>query len=60
MHQSPTVPADDARYSGERRSRAKPIAAGASEYVTKPVDISRFPGLMRSWLERRQSAEGSG
>jgi len=40
--------------------RAKSIAAGASEYVTKPVDISHLLGLMRSWLERRRSAEGSG
>jgi CheY-like chemotaxis protein len=40
--------------------RAKSIAAGASEYVTKPVDISHLLGLMRSWLERRRSVEGSG
>ncbi|HEX8006550.1 MAG TPA: ATP-binding protein, partial [Trebonia sp.] len=40
--------------------RAKSIAAGASEYVTKPVDISHLLGLMRSWLERRWSAEGNG
>jgi signal transduction histidine kinase/CheY-like chemotaxis protein/HAMP domain-containing protein len=39
--------------------RAKSIAAGASEYVTKPVDISHLLGLMRSWLERRQGTEGS-
>jgi signal transduction histidine kinase/HAMP domain-containing protein/CheY-like chemotaxis protein len=40
--------------------RAKSIAAGASEYVTKPVDIAHLISLMRSWLERRQRAEGSG
>ena len=33
--------------------RAKSIAAGASEYVTKPVDISHLIELMRSWLERQ-------
>jgi signal transduction histidine kinase/HAMP domain-containing protein/CheY-like chemotaxis protein len=40
--------------------RAKAIAAGASEYVTKPVDIAHLISLMRSWLERRRRAEGSG
>ncbi len=40
--------------------RAKSLAAGASEYVTKPVDIARLIALMRSWLERRQRGEGSG
>jgi len=50
--------------------RAKSIASGASEYVTKPVDISHLIGLMRGWLERRprppgpppthSSTEGSG
>jgi hypothetical protein len=40
--------------------RAKSIAAGASEYVTKPVDIAHLISLMRNWLERRQRAEGSG
>jgi CheY-like chemotaxis protein len=40
--------------------RAKSLAAGASEYVTKPVDIAHLISLMRSWLERRQRAEGSG
>jgi CheY-like chemotaxis protein len=30
--------------------RAKSIAAGASEYVTKPVDIAHLVGLMREWL----------
>jgi signal transduction histidine kinase/HAMP domain-containing protein/ActR/RegA family two-component response regulator len=33
--------------------RAKSIAAGASEYVTKPVDIGHLVGLMRDWLERK-------
>ena len=40
--------------------RAKSIAAGASEYVTKPVDIAHLISLMRSWLERRRRAEGNG
>jgi CheY-like chemotaxis protein len=33
--------------------RAKSIAAGASEYVTKPVDIAYLMGLMRDWLDRK-------
>jgi signal transduction histidine kinase/HAMP domain-containing protein/FixJ family two-component response regulator len=33
--------------------RAASIASGASEYVTKPVDIDHLVGLMRSWLEKR-------
>jgi CheY-like chemotaxis protein len=38
--------------------RAKSIASGASEYVTKPVDISHLIGLMRGWLERRPRPAG--
>jgi len=38
--------------------RAKSIASGASEYVTKPVDISHLIELMRSWLERRSRPAG--
>ncbi len=38
--------------------RAKSIASGASEYVTKPVDISRLVGLMRSWLDGRRHEGG--
>ncbi len=38
--------------------RAKSIASGASEYVTKPVDISHLIGLTRGWLERRPRQAG--
>jgi len=38
--------------------RAKSIASGASEYVTKPVDISHLIGLVRGWLERRPAPDG--
>jgi CheY-like chemotaxis protein len=38
--------------------RAKSIASGASEYVTKPVDISHLIGLMRGWLEQRPRQAG--
>jgi CheY-like chemotaxis protein len=39
--------------------RAKSLAAGASEYVTKPVDITHLVGLMRSWLDQRAATLSS-
>jgi CheY-like chemotaxis protein len=33
--------------------RDKSLAAGASDYVTKPVDLDRLLTLMRSWLVTR-------
>jgi len=30
--------------------RDKSLAAGASDYITKPVDLDRLLTLMRSWL----------
>ena len=32
--------------------REKSIASGASDYITKPVDIDRLLSLMRVWLYR--------
>ena len=32
--------------------REKSIAAGASDYITKPVDIDQLVSLMRVWLHR--------
>ena len=32
--------------------REKSIAAGASDYITKPVDIDQLLSLMRVWLYR--------
>jgi CheY-like chemotaxis protein len=32
--------------------REKCIAAGASDYVTKPVDSDQLIGLLRVWLSR--------
>jgi CheY-like chemotaxis protein len=32
--------------------REKSIAAGASDYITKPVDIDQLVSLMRVWLYR--------
>jgi CheY-like chemotaxis protein len=33
--------------------RDKSLAAGASDYITKPVDLDRLLAVMRSWLLRR-------
>jgi CheY-like chemotaxis protein len=32
--------------------REKAIAAGASDYVTKPVDVDVLLDVMRQWLDR--------
>jgi CheY-like chemotaxis protein len=32
--------------------REKSIAAGASDYITKPVDVDQLVSLMRVWLYR--------
>ena len=32
--------------------REKSIASGASDYITKPVDIDQLLSLMRVWLHR--------
>ena len=36
--------------------REKSIAAGASDYVPKPVDIDHLLQLMRGWLRQRRAA----
>jgi CheY-like chemotaxis protein len=35
--------------------RDKSLAAGASDYITKPVDLDRLLTLMRSWLAPRSA-----
>ncbi len=32
--------------------RDKSISAGASDYITKPVDVEQLLSLMRVWLHR--------
>jgi len=32
--------------------REKSIQAGASDYITKPVDMGRLLSLMRGWLSQ--------
>ena len=36
--------------------REKAIAAGASDYITKPVDIDQLVAMMRVWLDARATA----
>jgi CheY-like chemotaxis protein len=38
--------------------RDKSLAAGASDYITKPVDLDRLLTVMRSWLVGRRGAAG--
>ena len=36
--------------------REKSLASGASDYITKPVDIDRLLAVVRKWLEPRNLA----
>ncbi len=38
--------------------RDKSVAAGASDYITKPVDLDRLLTIMRSWLVTETPADG--
>jgi CheY-like chemotaxis protein len=38
--------------------RDKSLAAGASDYITKPVDLDRLLTVMRSWLVGRNVPDG--
>jgi CheY-like chemotaxis protein len=38
--------------------RDKSLAAGASDYITKPVDLDRLLTVMRSWLVGRNAPDG--
>jgi CheY-like chemotaxis protein len=35
-----------------RGDREKSLASGASDYITKPVDVDQLLSLMRVWLHR--------
>ena len=36
-----------------KSDRDKAIAAGASEYMAKPVDVDQLVSMMRAWLDPR-------
>ena len=40
--------------------REKSIAAGASDYITKPVDIDQLVSLLRVWLYRPHAVQADG
>jgi CheY-like chemotaxis protein len=40
--------------------REKALAAGASAYVTKPVDPQRLLAILHHWLDSRAHASRSG
>jgi len=40
-----------------KRDRDKAIAAGASDYISKPVDVDQLMSMKRDWLERRRRAQ---
>jgi HAMP domain-containing protein/signal transduction histidine kinase/ActR/RegA family two-component response regulator len=40
--------------------RDKSVAAGASDYITKPVDLDRLLDVMRSWLARTGTGKTAG
>jgi CheY-like chemotaxis protein len=40
--------------------RDKSLLAGASDYITKPVDLDRLLTVMRSWLAGRRTPSGEG
>jgi CheY-like chemotaxis protein len=37
--------------------REKSIEAGASDYITKPVDPVKLMAMVSGWLERREQPE---
>ncbi|MGQ0845551.1 MAG: ATP-binding protein, partial [Sporichthyaceae bacterium] len=39
--------------------REKSLVAGASDYITKPVDLDQLLGVMRSWLARDRAADNA-
>ena len=39
--------------------RDKSLAAGASDYITKPVDLDRLLTVMRSWLVGRTTGQAT-
>ncbi len=39
--------------------REKSLAAGASDYITKPVDLDELLDLLAAWVLRRKVADGA-
>ena len=57
MPQFETLPIISLTAKAMKGDREKSIAAGASDYITKPVDTDRLLSLMRVWLYDRSAAK---
>jgi CheY-like chemotaxis protein len=56
MPQFETLPIISLTAKAMKGDREKSISAGASDYITKPVDTDRLLSLMRVWLYDRSAA----
>ena len=57
MPQFESLPIISLTAKAMKGDREKSIAAGASDYITKPVDIDKLLSLLRVWLYDRSAAQ---
>ena len=56
MPQFESLPIISLTAKAMKGDREKSIAAGASDYITKPVDVDQLLSLLRVWLYDRAAA----